>query len=119
MDSGNGIRRIPRDLRRFGAYAFFLLITAASYFGVAKLGLALASINPSASPIWPATGLALGALLVGGYRLWPAIFVAALLANATTAGSTATSMAIAVGNSLEALVGTYLVNRWSAGRRTF
>lgn len=42
-----------------------------------------------------------------------------MVANATTAGSVATSIAIATGNSLEAVVGAYLVNRWSGGCNTF
>lgn len=42
-----------------------------------------------------------------------------MVANATTAGSVATSVAIATGNSLEAIVGAYLINRWSGGRNTF
>lgn len=42
-----------------------------------------------------------------------------MVANATTAGSVATSMGIATGNSLEAVVGAYLINRWSGGCNTF
>lgn len=42
-----------------------------------------------------------------------------MVANATTAGSVATSMGIASGNSLEAVVGAYLINRWSDGFNTF
>jgi len=60
------------------------------YFALAKGGLALASIHPSATPIWPPTGVALAAVLLWGYRTWPAIFAAAVIANATTAGSVAT-----------------------------
>ena len=100
-------------------YAVELGGIAAVYFVVAKLGLALASINPSATPIWPPTGLALAAVLLWGYRVWPAVFVAALLANATTAGSIYTASLIALGNTLECLVGGHLVNRWSDGRATF
>jgi integral membrane sensor domain MASE1 len=69
------------------------------YLAVAKLSLALASIHPSATPIWPPTGIALAAVLLLGYRIWPAVFVAALIANATTAGSIYTSVAIATGNT--------------------
>src|SRR6266480_7828392 len=54
-----------------------------------------------------------------GYRISPAIFLGALLANVTTAGSVGTSLAIATGNTLESLVGAYLINRWSDGRSTF
>src|SRR6266436_9232514 len=89
------------------------------YLAVAKLSLALASVHPSATPIWPPTGYALAAVLLLGYRVSPAIFLGALVANVTTAGSVGTSLAIATGNTLESLVGAYLINRWSDGRSTF
>jgi PAS domain S-box-containing protein len=92
---------------------------ALAYFFLAKAGLSLASINPSASPIWPPTGLALAAVLIWGLRVWPAIFAAAFLANLTTAGSIATSVLIAAGNTLEAVAGGWLIMRWSGGRQTF
>ena len=105
--------------RAQGRYLGILLVVAASYFVLAKLGLRLASINPSASPIWPATGLALAAVLLGGLRIWPAIFVGAFAANATTAGTLETSALIALGNTLEGVVGGFLIERWSGGRYTF
>lgn len=101
------------------SYAGGLVAIGAVYFVLAKGGLALASIHPSATPIWPPTGVALAAVLLLGYRIWPAIFTAAMIANATTAGSVATAIAIATGNSLEALVGAYLINRYSGGCNTF
>jgi PAS domain S-box-containing protein len=100
-------------------YAATLVMVAAAYFVLAKLGLRLASINPSASPIWPPTGFALAAVLLCGYRVWPAIFVGALAANATTAGTLETSAVIALGNTLEGLAGGYLINRWAIGCDTF
>jgi signal transduction histidine kinase/CheY-like chemotaxis protein len=102
-----------------GRYAIELLGIGLAYFVFAKIGLALASINPSATPIWPPTGLALAAVMLWGYRVCPAIFAAAWLANATTAGSIYTSSAIALGNTLESVVGAYLISRWSGGLRTF
>lgn len=107
------------SFRRSISYAGGLVAIGAIYFALAKGGLALASIHPSATPIWPPTGVALAAVLLQGYRIWPAIFTAAMVANATTAGSVATSIAIATGNSLEAVVGAYLINRWSGGCNTF
>ena len=86
-------------------YLSALLTVTLAYFVMAKLGLRLASINPSASPIWPPTGLALAAVLLGALRIWPAIFIGAFAANATTAGTLATSALIALGNTLEGLVG--------------
>jgi PAS domain S-box-containing protein len=76
-------------------------------------------VNPSASPIWPPTGLALAAMLLRGPSVWPAILIAAFAANVTTAGSIATSLAIGVGNTIEGLFGAYLINRWSDGKGTF
>lgn len=105
--------------RRGISYAGGLVAIGVIYFVLAKGGLTLASIHPSATPIWPPTGVALAAVLLWGYRTWPAIFIAAMIANATTAGSVATAIAIATGNTLEAVVGAYLVNRWSSGCTTF
>jgi integral membrane sensor domain MASE1 len=104
---------------RFGSYALELFGIGLAYFVLAKIGLGLASIHPSASPIWPPTGVALAAVMLRGYRIWPAIFLGAWVANATTAGSISTSSAIALGNTLECLLGGYLISRWSGGLRTF
>src|ERR1043166_4935064 len=83
-----------QDAGRVARYAAELAGIAIVYFVLAKFGLALASLHPSASPIWPPTGFALAVVLLRGYRVWPAIFIAALIANATTAGSITTSVAI-------------------------
>src|SRR5437016_12610359 len=82
---------------------------AAVYLLAAKLGLMLAFVHASATAVWPPTGIALAAFLVFGYRVWPGIFAGAYLANITTAGTVATSLGIAAGNTLEGLTGAYLV----------
>src|SRR5438046_8159492 len=89
------------------------------YFIAGKVGLVLASLHASASPVWPPAGIALAALLVLGYRAWPAILVGAFLVNVTTAGNVATSLAIASGNTLEAVSGAWLVNRFADGTSVF
>jgi signal transduction histidine kinase len=91
-------------------------ILAIVYIIAGKLGLMLASLHASASPVWPPAGIALAAMLLFGYRVWPAIFVGAFLVNLTTAGNIATSLAIAAGNTLEALAGVWLVNRFGGGK---
>jgi signal transduction histidine kinase/integral membrane sensor domain MASE1 len=105
--------------RRGLNYIAGLIGIGLAYFVLAKSGLALALINPSASSVWPPTGFALAAIVLWGYRAWPAIFLAAMIANATAAGSIGTAISIATGNSLEALVGAALINAWSNGRDTF
>jgi len=96
-----------------------LVALAAVYFAAGKLGLKLAFVNASASAVWPCTGIALAAFLLLGYRVWPAILAGAFLVNLTTAGSVVTSLAIAVGNTLEGLIGCYLVTRFAAGKQAF
>jgi response regulator RpfG family c-di-GMP phosphodiesterase len=89
------------------------------YFFAAKLGLQLAFYHPSATAVWPPTGITLASLLLIGYRAWPGIFLGAFLANLTTAGTVWTSLGIATGNTLEGLVGAYFVNRFANGRNAF
>jgi signal transduction histidine kinase/CheY-like chemotaxis protein len=96
-----------------------ITILALVYFVAGKLSLTLASLNASASPVWPPAGIALGALLLLGYRSWPAVFIGAFLVNATTAGNIPTSISIAAGNTLEALFGAWLVNRFADGTSAF
>ena len=104
--------KYPRDLPLLGALA-------GVYFVAGKLGLKLALVNASATAVWPCTGIALAAFLILGYRAWPAILTGAFLVNLTTTGSAWTSIGIAVGNTLEGVVGCYLVTRFAGGRRAF
>jgi len=104
--------------RRFSLLPLIGILTVI-YFIAGKLGLTLASLHASASPVWPPAGIALAILLLLSYRVWPAIFVGAFLVNITTAGNVATSLAIATGNTLEALVGAWLVNRFADGANAF
>src|SRR6266568_2260047 len=107
------------SVRRGLSYIAVLIGIGLTYFVLAKIGLALALIHPSASTIWPSTGFALAAIVLWGYRAWPAIFLAAMIANVTAAASIGTAISIATGNSLEALVGAALIKVWSNGRDTF
>jgi signal transduction histidine kinase len=92
---------------------------AVLYFFAGKLGLRLAIVYPSATAVWPGTGIALAAILLLGYRVWPGIFLGAFAVNLTTAGSILSSLGIASGNTLEGLLGAYLVTRFANGRKVF
>jgi len=96
-----------------------LVLLTVVYVVAGKLGLLLAFVHASATAVWPPTGIALAALVLRGLGLWPAVFLGAFLVNATTEGSLATSLGIAAGNTLEAVVGAYLVNRFARGRWAF
>lgn len=101
------------SLRRLGIFAAVGVL----YFTAGKVGLSLAFFHPSATPVWPPTGIALVALLLLGFEVLPGIFVGALLVNLTT-GETGvvTSLAIAAGNTLEGVTGSVLVRRYARGR---
>ncbi len=105
-------------LRPLRALPVFALVTLV-YFGAGKLGLKLAYVHASATPVWAPTGIALAVFLLLGMDLWPAIFLGAFLVNYTTAGSWATSLGIAMGNTAEALLGAYFVNRFAGGLSVF
>jgi diguanylate cyclase (GGDEF)-like protein/PAS domain S-box-containing protein len=96
-----------------------LVALAVVYFAAGRLGLKLASVNASATAVWPCTGIALAALLILGYHVWPGILAGAFLVNLTTAGTLTTSIGIAIGNTLEGVAGCYLVNRFAGGQRAF
>lgn len=72
------------------------------YFLLARLGLLLATINPNASPIWPAAGFAVGACIYAGRWAVLAVGLGAFLANYLTNIPFISLVTIALGNSLEA-----------------
>src|SRR5437762_2941153 len=110
------------NLRSAGKAVGSILLLALVYSVCGKIGLSLAIVHPSATAIWAPTGIALAGLLLLGYRVWPGIFLGAYLVNVTneiTYGSVGPSLGIATGNTLEALLGSYLVSRYAGGRHVF
>ena len=96
------------------AWAFYpveVAFLAAVYFGAAKLGLTMAFVAEQVTAVWPPTGIALAALLLFGSRAWPGIALGAFLANATANAPLGTAAGIALGNTLEALLGAWLLRR--------
>src|ERR1041385_2493987 len=81
-------------------YVTNVAIVAAVYLVFGKLGLRLAFVHPSATAVWPPTGISLAAYLLLGYRIWPGILSGAFLVNVTTKGTAVTSAGIAAGNTL-------------------
>jgi diguanylate cyclase (GGDEF)-like protein len=94
-------------------------VLAVVYFCAAKLGLRFAFVHPSATALWAPTGITLAAFLIFGVHVWPGAFLGAFFANITTAGSVLTSIGVATGNTLEGVVGCYLVGRFARGQQAF
>ncbi|MGH7277125.1 MAG: hybrid sensor histidine kinase/response regulator [Candidatus Rokuibacteriota bacterium] len=105
--------------KRYRAYVATASGVALLYFLAGKAGLQFAFLHASATPVWPPAGIALAVLLVLGRRLWPAIFAGAFLVNVTIDDSPATAFGIAIGNTLEGVLGAYLVERLARGRDAF
>lgn len=89
------------------------------YFIAARLGLKLALVQPYATPVWLPAGGAIVALLLFGYRVWPAVLVGSFLGHVTALGLVSTSFLIPIGATVEGLAGAYLVNRFAHGVKAF
>jgi signal transduction histidine kinase/integral membrane sensor domain MASE1 len=70
-----------------------------------------------ATLVWPPTGIALAALVLRGSRLWPGVMIGAGIANVLTGAPLLVALGIAIGNTLEALLGAYAL-RTLPGFRT-
>src|SRR5919198_588697 len=91
--------------------AMWFVVVAGAYVGAGKVGLDLDVARGAITPVWAPSGIALAALLILGLRFWPAVALGAFVANIPSDSSFAVSAAIAVGNTLEPVVGTALIRR--------
>jgi integral membrane sensor domain MASE1 len=97
--------------REYFLYVGEIVILFAIYFGTARFGLSLDAVSRFATLVWFPSGLAVAALLLFGYHLWPGILIAAFLVNLFNGAPLFVALGIGIGNTLEALVGTYLLKR--------
>ena len=86
------------------------------YLISAKVGLMLAFEQESTSPVWPPTGLAIAALLSYGIRIWPGVFLGALIINFYVSSAPLLSINIAIGNTLEALVASRVILHFASAQ---
>jgi integral membrane sensor domain MASE1/HAMP domain-containing protein len=86
-----------------------MLIVGGAYYLAARLGLQLAYENASITAVWAPTGIAVASIYIWGYRVAPAVFVAATLANLSTPAPEWTAPVIGAGNMAEGMIGAYLL----------
>jgi len=103
MGTSRSIRPVP--------YLVALTVLAAAYAASARLGLSIPGIAEQVSLVWPPTGIALASLLLLGRDLWPGVAVGAFIANYFASEPITAAVGIAIGNTLEALVGVWLLER--------
>lgn len=100
----------PRDQSRSDYRCVLqLAFVFALYFGAGKLGLAVPFTSSNVSPIWPAAGVAVAAVLIWGIQIAPAIAFAAFLVNFLTPVPTFASIAIGLGNASSAVIAGYFL----------
>jgi len=88
-----------------------IAVVAVIYLVTARLGLMMDAVAGFATLVWPPTGIALTALLLFGYGIWPGIALGAFLANVLTGAPPLVALGISFGNTLEALAGAYALRR--------
>ena len=89
-----------------------VLALAAAYAVLGKLGLQLGAVSGFATLVWPPTGVALAALVVGGLRLWPGVVLGAVVVNLWTGAPALVAVGIGVGNCSEAVLGAFLLQQF-------
>jgi PAS domain S-box-containing protein len=103
------------SMRRRGRIDLPLLVSilavAVTYVVFAKIGFMLAFATQQVTAVWPPAGIAVAALLLRGYRVWPGVLLGAFAANALTHEPLLTAALIGVGNTLGPLLGAFLLRR--------
>jgi signal transduction histidine kinase len=100
---------------------FQIILVALCFYAAACLGYFLTFTNTTALPAWPPSGIAFALIILLGRRAWPGITIGSLVANLMAYWNHAPggaqsiifiSVSIAIANTVEALIGNYLVRRW-------
>ncbi len=125
INSSYILSTLPRSLgSKLGPYfepgnLATIAFVAFIYFVVGKIGLRPATPNHSVTAIWLPAGISLAALLLRGHRAWPGIYLGAALLSVAITGSFLFSLPLALGNTLTALLATYLINKYAHGKSAF
>jgi len=104
--------RLPRP-------TVFVLVLA-GYLAFAWLGLMVGGVRPDYTVVvWPASGLALAALVGFGRAVWPAVLAGALGSMFVVSGSPLWALVVASGLTLAAAAGAALIERVARGTGAF
>jgi integral membrane sensor domain MASE1 len=110
-------------------YFILLLVVSVTFFSLGKLGFILSEGSGFAALIWPPAGASLIFMLVFGYRVWPGIFLGALLVSASTLPVILENplllftfpqlFTISAGATMQAFVATWLVRKFKVADHDF
>ncbi|HEV2113893.1 MAG TPA: MASE1 domain-containing protein, partial [Terriglobales bacterium] len=104
--------------RSFPAMFRDIAVVSALYFIAGKAGLAVPYTSGNVSPVWPAAGVAVAALVIRGYCVWPGIAIGAFLVNFFSPIPHLAAFGIGAGNVLGPLLIAWLLGRCTKGRLT-
>jgi diguanylate cyclase (GGDEF)-like protein len=111
---------LGRAKTQLGREQISLVSLAIAYVVTGKIGLVLqaafGAVHPTSTAIFLPAGIALGAFLILGYRVWPIVLLAATLLYSSVLGVVAAAPILAIANTVEGLFLSYLVNRYAGGR---
>src|SRR4030095_7034746 len=93
-----------------------MLALAAAYAVTAAVGLRLGATLHDTPPLWPAAGIAIAALCIGGVRLWPGVALGTLVAIAPRGNGALLTLAVATSTTIEAVVATLVLTRLAGFR---
>ena len=100
------------SLHEVGKYLIQVALVFVAYCVAGKLGQDLPLLNSARiGPVMPATGIALAALLLFGYKVWPGIASAALFLALLVPISPAAAVVQGIGATAAALIGNFLLRR--------
>ncbi len=104
--------KVTATPREVGKYLAQIILVLGAYFVAGKVGEVLPIINSGGiALVWPASGIALGALLLFGYRVWPGVAAGAFLVALLWPIPTAAAVVYGIGVTLAALTGSFLLRR--------
>ena len=86
-------------------------VVVVAYVASGKAGFLAAFVAEQVTTVWAPTGIAVASLLLGGPRLWPAIWLGAFVVNAETSAPLWTAFVVATGNTLEGFVAASVLRR--------
>jgi integral membrane sensor domain MASE1 len=96
-----------------------IIIVAISYFATGILGVRLAVSHAGASAVWLPAGISLAVFLIQGNSVWPGVFLGALCVNLAVGVRISPALDLAMVATLSAALGSYLINRFAQGTRSF
>lgn len=99
-------------MRKYLWYVIRVVVLALVYLAVAELSELTMVAGDQATLIWPGAGIAIMALYVYGYKLWPGITIGVLLSTAVDSQPLlSTGLLVAVGATVGAITSVYLLKR--------